>query len=104
VKSAAFAVFTFFLDGCRRGNLRERVRSRSLCSLLEFLEPSRQPVAVRPILTPSRRLDHLPDDPLEAEFEKRIVANFEQPVRDANVEIRVDSDQLGVKSGVMDLR
>jgi len=33
-------------------------------SLLEFLEPDRQPVSIRAIQTSPRQLDHLPSDPL----------------------------------------
>ena len=67
-----------------------------------MLEPDSQPVAIRTILKPSRRLDHLPDDPLEAEFEKRAVTDFEQPIRDVNSVIKVDADQVGVEGGLMD--
>jgi hypothetical protein len=54
------------------------VRSR-LCGFLELLEPYSQSIPIREILTASRRLDHLPDDPLEAEFEKRAIMDFEEP-------------------------
>jgi hypothetical protein len=57
------------------------VRSK-LCRLLELLEPERQSVPVGAILTPPRQLDLLPDDPFQAEFEKRTIMDFEQPVRD----------------------
>ena len=53
---------------------------KPLCRLLELLEPSRQPVSIRPIHTSPRQLDDLPDDSLEAEFEERAIADFEQPV------------------------
>jgi hypothetical protein len=67
--------------------------------ILEFLEPKRQTVSIRAVLTPPRQLDHLPDDSLQPEFEKRAIVNVEQPVRDMNAEIRVDPDQVGVESG-----
>jgi hypothetical protein len=73
-------------------------------SLLELLEPSRQSIPIRAIFTASRQLDQLPDDPLKAEFEKRAVMDFEQPVRDVDAEIRVDPDQVGVEGRMMELR
>jgi hypothetical protein len=72
-------------------------------SLLELLEPSRQSIPIRAIFTASRQLDQLPDDPLKAEFEKRAVMDFEQPIRDVNSVIKVDADQVGVEGGMMDI-
>ena len=69
------------------------VRSK-LCRLLELLEPERQSVPVGAILTPPRQLDLLPDDPFQAEFEKRTIMDFEQPVRDVDAEIGVNADQV----------
>jgi hypothetical protein len=66
--------------------------------LLELLEPQRQPVPIRTILTPPQQLDHLSDDPFQSEFEKWTIVDFEQPVRDMDAEIRVDPDQVGVES------
>jgi hypothetical protein len=40
--------------------------------LLELLEPSRQSIPIRAIFT-SRQLDQLPNDPLQAKFEKRAI-------------------------------
>ncbi|HZC82104.1 MAG TPA: hypothetical protein VE222_10425 [Nitrospiraceae bacterium] len=71
---------------------------------LELLEPDRQPVAIRTILTPSRRFDQCSRDPLEAEFEKRAIMDFELPIRDVDSEIGVDPDQVGVEGRMMDLR
>ena len=65
-----------------------------LCRLLELLEPERQSVPVGAILTPPRQLDLLPDDPFQAEFEKRTIMDFEQPVRDVDAEIGVNADQV----------
>ena len=65
-----------------------------LCGFLELLEPSRQPVSIRPIHTSPRQLDHLPDDPLEAEFEKRAIMDFEQAVSDMDAKIRINADQV----------
>jgi len=45
------------------------------------------------ILIPPWRLDQLPDDPLEAEFKKRAIMDFEQPIGDVDAEIRVDSER-----------
>jgi hypothetical protein len=73
------------------------------CSL-EFLEPERQPISIRTILTPPWQLDHLPGDPLQPEFEKRAVMQVEQPIGDVDAEIRVDPDQVGIKRRMMDLR
>jgi hypothetical protein len=56
------------------------------------------------ILIPSRQLDNLSDDPLEAEFEKRAIMDFEQPVRKVDAEIWVDSDQVCIESRLMELR
>jgi hypothetical protein len=67
-----------------------------------LLEPDRQSVLVRTILSPPRQLDHLPDDPLEAEFEERAVMDFEQTIGDVNLVIGVDADQVGVEGGMMD--
>jgi hypothetical protein len=47
-------------------------------------------------------LDHLPGDPLEAEFEKRRITDFEQPIRDVNSIVGVNADQVGVEGGMMD--
>jgi hypothetical protein len=49
-------------------------------------------------------LDHLPGNPLQPEFEKRTVADFEQPVGNMDAEIGVDPDQVGVESSVVDFR
>jgi hypothetical protein len=74
------------------------------CRLLELLETNRQPVTIGKILIPPRPVDHLPDDPLEPEFEKRAIVDFEQPVRDVNAEIGVDPDQIGIEGRMMDFR
>jgi hypothetical protein len=52
--------------------------------ILELLEPKRQPVPIRTILTPPPRLNHLPDDSLKPEFEESAIMDFEQPIRDVN--------------------
>jgi hypothetical protein len=75
-----------------------------LCGFLELLKPERQPISIRSILSPPPQLDHLPSDPLQPEFEKRTVVDFEQPVGDVNSVIRVDADQMGVKGGMVDFR
>jgi hypothetical protein len=49
-------------------------------------------------------LDHLPDDPLQPEFEERAIVDLEQPVRGVNSVIGIDTDQVGVESRVMQLR
>jgi quercetin dioxygenase-like cupin family protein len=72
--------------------------------ILELLEPKRQPVPIRTILTPPRQFDRLPDDPFEAEFEKRAIVDFEQPIRDVNSVVGIDADQVGIKGGLMELR
>jgi hypothetical protein len=41
---------------------------------------------------------------LEAEFEKRAVVDFEQPIGDVNSIIGVDPDQVSVEGRVMELR
>jgi len=69
-----------------------------------LLEPDRQPVAIRTVLTPPRQLDHLPGDPFQPEFEKRAIVDFEQAVRDMDAEIGVDADQVSIEGRVMDLR
>jgi hypothetical protein len=51
------------------------------------------------MLKPLRPVDHLPGDPLQPEFEKRAIMNFEQPVRDMDAEIRADPDQVSVEGG-----
>jgi hypothetical protein len=56
------------------------------------------------VLKPSRPIDQCSGDPLEAEFEKRAIMDFEQPIRDVNSEIGVDVDQVGVEGRVMELR
>jgi hypothetical protein len=48
---------------------------------LELLEPDRQPVSIGTVFTPPRQLDHLPDDPLQPEFEERAIMQVEQPSR-----------------------
>jgi hypothetical protein len=59
---------------------------------LELLEPDRQPLPIGIVLTSPRRLDHLPGDPFQPEFEKRPIMDFEQPVGDVNPVIGVDPD------------
>ena len=73
-------------------------------SFPELLEPDRQPVPIWTILVPSRQLDDLPDDLLQAEFEERPIVDFEQPIGDMNSKIGVDADQMGVEGRVMELR
>ena len=41
--------------------------------------------------------------PLESEFEERAIVDFEQPIREADAKIRVDSDQMGIERGTVDL-
>jgi hypothetical protein len=47
-----------------------------------LLEPKRQPVAIGMILKPPRPVDQCPGDPLEAEFEKLTIMDFEQAIGD----------------------
>jgi hypothetical protein len=61
-----------------------------------------QPVAIRTILIPSRQLDQCSGNPLEAEFEKWTIVDFEQPLGDMDAEIRVDPDQVGIERRMMD--
>jgi hypothetical protein len=68
----------------------------------ELLEPKRQPVPIRTILTPPRRLNHLPDDSLQSEFEKRAIMDFEQAIGDMNSIIGVEADQVSIEGGMMD--
>lgn len=77
------------------------VRSR-LCGFLELLKPDRQSVAIRTILSSPWQFNHLPDDPLEAEFEERAIVDFEQTIGDVNLVIGVDVDQVGIEGGMMD--
>ena len=56
------------------------------------------------ILTPPRQSNHLPDDPLQPEFEKRTIMEIEKPVGDVDAEIRVHSDQVGIERRMMDFR
>ena len=79
------------------------MRSR-LCGLLEVLEPDRQPVAIRTILTPPRSIDKRSGNRFETEFEERTIVDFEQPVRDMDAEIRVYPDQMGVECRMVDFR
>ena len=57
---------------------------------LELLEPQRQPISIRPIFRPARQLDPCAGDPFEANFEKRTIVDFKQPVGDMNSEIGID--------------
>jgi hypothetical protein len=41
---------------------------------------------------------------VEAEFEKRPIMDFEQPVGDVDSEIRVDPDQVSIEGRMMELR
>ena len=79
------------------------MRSR-LYDFLEMLEPSRRSVSIGPVLTRSRQLDPLPNDPLQPEFEKWAVMDFQEPIRDVNSIIGVDADQVGVEGRMMELR
>ena len=47
---------------------------------------------------PSWQLDHLPDDPLKAEFETRAIMDFEQPLRHIDAEMRVSPDPVGINA------
>ena len=71
---------------------------------LELLETNRQPIAVRTILKPSRPIDQSSGDPLEAEFEKRPIMDFEQPIGDVDSVIGVDADQVAIEGRMMELR
>ena len=64
------------------------VRSK-LCRLLELLEPDRQSIPIRTILTPSRPVDQCSSDPLQPKFEERALVDFEQPIGDVNSVNRV---------------
>jgi hypothetical protein len=66
-----------------------------------LLEPYGQPVAIGTILSPSRQFNHLSDDPLQPEFEKWSIMDFEQPVRDMDAEIRVDPDQVSIERRIV---
>jgi hypothetical protein len=55
------------------------------------------------ILTPPRQSNHLPDDPLQPEFEKRDIMDFEQPIGDVNSVIGVDADQVSIERRMMEL-
>jgi hypothetical protein len=80
------------------------VRSAELCGSPELLEPDRQPVAIGTILKPSRPVDQCSGDPLKAEFKKRAVMYFQEPIRHMDAEIGVDPDQVGIEGRVMELR
>jgi hypothetical protein len=72
--------------------------------LSELLEPDRQSIAIGTILKPARPVAQCPGNPLQPEFEKRAIMDFEQPVGNVNSVIGVDADQVGVERCVMDLR
>jgi hypothetical protein len=55
-------------------------------------------------INPPWKLDHLPDDSFQSELEKWAVMDFEQPIRHMDAEIRVDTDQVGIEGGMVDLR
>jgi hypothetical protein len=74
-----------------------------LCGFLGLLEPDRKSVSVRTILKPSWPVDQCSGDPLQPKFEWTIM-DFEQPIGDVNLVIRVDADYVVVEGGVMDLR
>ena len=71
-------------------------------SLLELLEPSRQSIPIRAIVTSPRQLDQCASDPLEAEFEERAIMDFQEPIRDVSSVIGVDPDQMGVEGRMVD--
>jgi hypothetical protein len=71
---------------------------------LELLEPDRQSVTIRAILTPSRPANQCANDPLQTEFEKWTIVDFEQPIRDMDAEIGVNPDQVSIEGGMMDFR
>ena len=81
-----------------------RVRFAELCGSPELLEPERQPIPIGSILKTSWSVDQCSGDPLQPEFEKRAIVDFEQPVRDMDAEIGIDADQVGVEGRVMELR
>ena len=78
-------------------------RSTELCGFLELLEPNRQPLAVRTILKPSRPVDQVSGDPLQPEFEKRAVMDFQEPIGHVNSVIAVDPDQMSIEGRMMEL-
>jgi hypothetical protein len=49
-------------------------------------------------------VDHLPNDPLKTEFEKRAIMDFEQSVGNVDSEIGVDAYQVSVEGRMMELR
>jgi hypothetical protein len=65
---------------------------------LNSLEPSRQSIPIWAIVTSPRQLDQCASDPLQPEFEKRPITDFEQPIRDVDSEIGVDPDQGASKA------
>ena len=58
---------------------------------------------IRAIFPPPWRLEHLPDDPLKAEFEKRAVMDFQEPIGHVNSVIAVDPDQMSIEGRMMEL-
>ena len=57
-----------------------------------------------PVFIPlPRRLDHLPGDPFQPEFEKRAIMDSEQPIRDMDSVIGVDPDQMNIEGRMVDL-
>jgi hypothetical protein len=76
----------------------------SLCRSPELLKPERQPLPIGTILIPPWQLDCLPDDPLQPEFEKRTIMDFEQPIGHVNSVIGVDLDQVSIEGRMVDLR
>ena len=75
-----------------------------LSRFLELLEPGGQPVTIRAIRTSPWQLDHLPDDPLEAEFRNGPSWISSSRLGDVNSVIGVDADQVGIEGGAVDLR
>jgi hypothetical protein len=68
------------------------------------LETNRQAIAIGTVLKPSRPVDRPSCDPLETEFEKRTIMDFEQPIRAWMRKIRVDPDLVSIEGCVVNPR
>ena len=77
---------------------------RDYAAFLNCSNRSASRSSIGPVFIPlPRRLDHLPGDPFQPEFEKRAIMDSEQPIRDMDSVIGVDPDQMNIEGRMVDL-
>ena len=78
----------------RRGASRRRPKT---------IEPQREPVSIRVVLSPLRKAQQSAVQPFDR-LQHRPILLSEQTLRDVQSVVWIDSDQVGVEGGMMDFR